>query len=578
MAVTNVIGKQIVDLTSDSNYYFEVAPQGDSQARYVDITVLDNGVAYTIPTGSTIILEGKNAGEYNIFNSCVLMTGTTNVIRVPLTNGVLSFAGVGRYSVAIYNGSNYIISFPFNIVVTEAPYDVVALQASDSYEALNQVIAKAADSNRWVVQSGVPSTVSADIHKNDYLLDTDTGYVYYANENISTGNLQWDPLINPTTNKQVNIMEKTYVRYALDDSGTGFSEDPVVSGVARSYVGFYSTTNVENPSDPSLDINIPSNYKWASMRTGIDATNTYTEYKEEATYSPTPPVSGWTRGYPTSLISGGYLWIKTHITFNDGTSAEYCTVSKNGRGVASMSIDKDDGDVSHGEKKFHFVYDDPAGTTTSPISVYNGTDSGFDTPVIGITPSTGKSSVSITSTGPNTSKKFDFEFDMRGAEWKSGTAITGTGTVTSTTFTENNSIVGDMYLNESTGVIYKCTGTTVSSSTWVETFTVSVVSNINELNNTVRINGTVYKDAGTPPARKSAVTLTSTDSIFVAPASQDNYIYQIKIYTPVQGLYPLTAPVSIAANSFSITLTFWTKDIPATVGLPVSVEVIRKSV
>lgn len=46
MAVTNVIGKQIVDLTSDSNYYFEVAPQGDSQARYVDITVLDNGVAH----------------------------------------------------------------------------------------------------------------------------------------------------------------------------------------------------------------------------------------------------------------------------------------------------------------------------------------------------------------------------------------------------------------------------------------------------------------------------------------------------------------------------------------------------
>ena len=140
MAVTNVIGKQIVDLSSDANYYFEVAPQGDSQSRYVDVTVLQNGTPYNIPTGSTIILEGKNAGGYNIFNSCILED--TNVVRIPLANGVLSFAGVGKYSVAIYHSGTYIISFPFKIVVTEAPYDLVRLEASDQYEALNQAIAR----------------------------------------------------------------------------------------------------------------------------------------------------------------------------------------------------------------------------------------------------------------------------------------------------------------------------------------------------------------------------------------------------------------------------------------------------
>ena len=88
MAVTNVIGKQIINIDSDTNYYFEVAPQGDSQARFVDVTlVVNNGNPYDIPNGSTIILEGKNAGGYNIFNSC--KQEDTNVIRVPMTNGVL---------------------------------------------------------------------------------------------------------------------------------------------------------------------------------------------------------------------------------------------------------------------------------------------------------------------------------------------------------------------------------------------------------------------------------------------------------------------------------------------------------
>ena len=623
MAVTNVVGKQIIDLANDTNYYFEIAPQGDSQSRYVDVEILNNGSVYHIPSGATAILEGQNAGGYNIFNSCSISPTQDNLITIPLTNGVLSFAGIGRYSVGIYQGSSYVISFSFNIVVTEAPYDVIALQASDSYEALNQIVAKAADSNRWVVaDEAPPSVAAAGTHPNDYYLDGSNGNVYYAYDNPTTGNIEWVPVENPATHKQLNIMAKTYVRYATDASGSDFSPDPVAGGIVRKYIGFLSTVNVENPLDPSLDINTPGAYTWASMSTGVDASKTWSKYLVVDTYSPTPPADTepWSSGWPSMMVPGGYMWIKTRVTFTDNTYAEYYTVTKNGRSVDHMEKLEDEGDISNGRKTFRFVYDEndyyatttlgtenpqdlgwyelsgttyvltsdttvqlgktyyTKGKTTNPITVHNGTAAGFGAPTIQITHASGESSATITSGGPNTAKVFNFGFDLRGSEWKAGTAITGTGTVTSTTFTENNSIVGDMYLNESTGVIYKCTGTTASSSTWVETFTVSVISNINELNNTVRVNGTVYKDAGTPPARKSAVTLTSTDSIFVAPASQDNYIYQIKIYTPVQGLYPLTAPVSIAANSFSITLTFWTKDIPATVGLPVSVEVIRKSV
>ena len=284
MAVTNVIGKQIVDLTSDANYYFEVAPQGDSQSRFVDVTVLDNGTPYTIPGASTIILEGKNAGGYNIFNSCT--QEDANVIRIPLTNGVLSFAGVGKYSVAIYSSGTYIISFPFNIIVTEAPYDILAVEASDSYEALNEVIAKAADSNRWIVEDNAPPTVCASgVHKNDLFLNALTGDVYYADTNTSTGVLNWYPLMNTATGRQLNIMEKLYIRYADDDVGTNMSIEPIVGGVGKPYIGFYATVNAATSSDVST----ASNYKWSLMRNSIDPATSITYYAQTSTT--TPPAS-----------------------------------------------------------------------------------------------------------------------------------------------------------------------------------------------------------------------------------------------------------------------------------------------
>jgi len=505
MAVTSVIGRQIVDLLNDTNYYFEVAPQGDSQARYVEITVLNDNVPYAIPTGSTIILEGKNAGGYNIFNSCSQKSGETNVIVVPLTNGVLSYAGVGKYSVAVYDGDDYIVSFPFNIVVTEAPYDIVTLQASDSYEALNKMVAKAADSNRWIVEpNDPPAEVAADVHKNDLFLNANTGAVFYANEVL--GELSWEPMINPTTGKQLNIMEKTYIRYALDSSGTGMSEQPIVGGVARSHIGFYNTVNLP----PSSDINNPANYKWALMRFGISNYTFY--YAEDTNYNGTPPSSGWSTTLPVILTTNACLWTKVVLDLEDGTNAEYYSVAQYGK------------DAGFGE-------------ITSDIR-------------------TSASSPSVTVTmdpdSPNTARNFDFKFRVRGATWKSGTDITGTGSnIYNATFTKSDTIPGDMYLNTSTGNMYICTETHTSYSRWAFNFTVGTVTNVDDLSNTRRYYGVLQTG-------QNHINLGATNDPMYTPITpSDTWDYYWKCFVSKFAVSPKrTSTVEVGTSCILAQLDF----------------------
>ena len=82
----------------------------------------------------------------------------------------------------------------------------------------------------------------------------------------------------------------------------------------------------------------------------------------------------------------------------------------------------------------------------------------------------------ITDTGITLDKKFSFTVSKqgtggtRGSVWYSGTAITGTST-TPTAFSSSgitSAVVGDMYLNTSTGNTYRCTtGGNAANAKWV---------------------------------------------------------------------------------------------------------------
>lgn len=506
MSVTNVVGKQIIDLANDTNYYFEIAPQGDSQARYVDVTVLNNGTPYNIPSGSTIILEGSNAGGYNIFNSCV--QEDTNVIRVPLTNGVLSFAGVGKYLIGIYSGSTYIVSFPFNIIVTEAPYDVITLNASDTYEALNEAIAKAADSNGWKVDNVDPivnTQCPTGTHKNDYYLNATTGDIFYAKLDTTTGTLVWARLVNQLTGKQLNILEKMYIRYADDMSGTGFSK----ISTGKAYIGFYGSVNNEDDSDPSLDINIPSNYQWSLLGEMVDETLSTVLYGTSASKTVEPAT--WISTIP-DVANDEYLWTKVDLVFASGAHIEYKTA---------------------------IAYHIDAGFAENAVTA-------------SVVSSSGKPTVQVTESGGAVNKSFDLAFEIRGGVWKFGTLISGNGTVTSTTFNSSNTVVGDVYVNTSTKQTYECTAVTDSNSTWKEGFALSTITTIDDLSNTERFYITIK-----PGDTSGVINGTGTTTMYNTTDANGNvYYYHIGFHCSRPKVGPNDIKVTIGNGTITANLKF----------------------
>lgn len=390
--IAPIITEKIVDLANDTNYCFEVAPQGDGRSRYVDIVLLDNGNPYNIPSDATIVtIEGENAGGYNIYNEC---TFKENVVTIPLSNGLLSFAGLGKYQISIYgSNSSAVTSFKFNLFVTEAPYDVIDLMASDSYEALTNLIDKVNEViesggsgetvvkgvNKWIVRNGQPSSGLSGVNINDYYLNSSNGDIYKYE---TTG---WTLTDN-------NIKEKVYIKYSNEPDGTDFSDDP--SG--KIYMGTCVSLENISPSDKSK-------YRWSLIKNGIKTIEQTVKATED----------------------GGVNVIE--CTLDDGTTLPPWEI-KNG---------------STGE---------PAGFGTP---TYNNEYAG------GI----GEPEVIVTAHGSNTEKIFDFEFinikgerGSRGTNWTTGNRITGNSTEpTSYPTGIEESIVGDFYLNNELGNIYKCT-------------------------------------------------------------------------------------------------------------------------
>ena len=140
--------------------YFPVvvrAKQLDN-ARYINITLTDNGLPFTIPDGTSATFRGLCPNGRSFFYDALIVD---NNIEVQLIEAALSVAGQVKAEVNLYNvNAEKLTTFGFIIDVEAASVSDQVIEQSDYFTALTNLVNKAIASNTAVKIVGYVNNVS----------------------------------------------------------------------------------------------------------------------------------------------------------------------------------------------------------------------------------------------------------------------------------------------------------------------------------------------------------------------------------------------------------------------------------
>ena len=179
MKVTNSI---TVDVAKPDFPVVVRAKQLDN-ARYINITLTDNGLPFTIPDGTSAIFRGLCPNGHSFFYDALIVN---NIIEVQLIEAALSVAGRVKAEVNLYNvNAEKLTTFGFIIDVEAASVSDQVIEQSDYFTALTNLVNKAITSNTAVKIVGYVNNVSelptsgVDIGSL-YGVGADAPYDYYG--------------------------------------------------------------------------------------------------------------------------------------------------------------------------------------------------------------------------------------------------------------------------------------------------------------------------------------------------------------------------------------------------------------
>lgn len=132
----NITKKIIMSLDRWDNTIVVDAVQDDSNTRAVSIALTSAGQPWQIPAGATAAIRFKKAdGKVGLYdtlpNNEPAYVISDNVVTVTLVPEVLTVDGAVDVSVALYNGSSMVGTFPF--VVNVAPNPAAGQVVSNNY-------------------------------------------------------------------------------------------------------------------------------------------------------------------------------------------------------------------------------------------------------------------------------------------------------------------------------------------------------------------------------------------------------------------------------------------------------------
>ena len=297
-----IIYTMIADIIKNGmNYIIIQVPQEGIGTRYIDFEVLQNGIPMSLPTTDvTYTCKGTNGAGGGVMIDCTI---ENNRIRVPITENMASFAGIGKYRVEIYDSSAefpVLSTFSFNISVERDPLSPTQVIASDDYQQLRDLISQAeGELNSWSLGHGLPSSSAG---KNlDIYLNVDTGEVYQKNNGVWT--------------YQGILGSQLYVAYATSDEGDNFS---TTYSDEKTYLGIAKGQSKTQPTTPY-------SYTWIKISGGDNMRKSDYGGSDNETVKQADKIKGITT-ISNIQIPANTTSDTTTVTVNNSAITANCTV------------------------------------------------------------------------------------------------------------------------------------------------------------------------------------------------------------------------------------------------------------
>ena len=132
------------------------AKQGDQESRFVEVTPLNLGQAYTLEEGTTARLQVTKADSTQVINDAEISGGK---IYAELTAQALAAEGVAVAEIALYKNASLLTSQSFYIDVKATAYNLDKVLSSDEYKSLIAAFNAADNLNAWVEQTATGATI-----------------------------------------------------------------------------------------------------------------------------------------------------------------------------------------------------------------------------------------------------------------------------------------------------------------------------------------------------------------------------------------------------------------------------------
>ena len=118
------------------------AKQGDKGTRYVAVTLLENGAAYTLDGGTTArirILKPDNTAVYNA------ATVSGNTVTAELTSQALAVPGVAIAEIGLYKDAQILTTFIFYLRIEKSAISDTEIESHDEFTILEAALREADD-------------------------------------------------------------------------------------------------------------------------------------------------------------------------------------------------------------------------------------------------------------------------------------------------------------------------------------------------------------------------------------------------------------------------------------------------